>query len=168
MKRLVLRHLLPSGIFILCGMIFLKKGLSTGDSTGAFAGLLVMMAAIVIVGIINSGPIAQIMGNLFMGLIDPVQKFDRPQPTYGPVRAKRKKREYDEAMLEYEKIISEHPTEIQPYIEMMEMAMIDLHSTEKLDAIYERGMNAILHEDHQANLTRFHEVMKKWNQKPTP
>lgn len=73
----------------------------------------------------------------------------------------------DEALVEYEKIISEHPTEIQPYIEMMEIAMVDLHSPGKLDAIYERGMSAIKDEEHRANLTRYHGVLKEWKKRPS-
>jgi hypothetical protein len=133
---------------------------------GAFAGIFFMMGSIVVIGIINSGMIARMISNLFMTLINPAQHFDRPQPAYGPARAKRKMREYDQAIFEYEKIISEHPTEIQPYIEMMEIAKVDLNSHEKLDAIYQRSMNAITDEDHRANLTRFHGVMKEWIRMP--
>jgi hypothetical protein len=164
MKHFLIRHLIPSCLCILSGIAILIYSFRANVPS---AGLIILMATIVLAGVINSRPIARMLGHLFMMLIDPVQHYDRPQPSYGPARSKRRMREFDAAFLEYEKIIIEHPTEIQPYIEMMEIAMLDLHSPEKLDAIYEQGLNVIQNEDHRANLTRYHGVLKDWSKEQT-
>jgi len=165
MKRFLLRNVIPTVIVLLCGILALAYGLRLGGIVGSFAGLLVMMGAIVLAGIINGWAIADFIANVAMRLIYPTERYDRPLPAYGPARAKRKMGEYDEAILEYEKIITEYPTEVQPYIELMEIAMINLHSHQELDRIYERSMDTINDEDDQLKLTRFHKVMKEWSHK---
>lgn len=165
-KKFVFYQFIPSVILIYAGVKVLDYNPGYGHLFNDLPGLLFMMASIVLVAIINSGMIARWITKIILPLFYPSEHYHEPMPVYSIPRSKRKSGQYDEAMLEYEKIICEHPEEHQPYIEMMEIAMVDLHSPEKLDAIYERGMNAIKDEKQLDNLTRYFGVLQQWKSKP--
>lgn len=164
-KRFLLFRLLPSVLIIYGGVKVLNYGLGSGDPISPFAGLLIMMGCIVLVAVIHSGMIARLMAKIILPLFYPSVHDDHPMPIYSIPCGKRKMGLHDEAMMEYEKIILEHPLEHQPYLDMMEIAAVDMRSPELLEAIYERGMLALKNKDQRANLTRFHRVMKEWNRK---
>lgn len=67
--------------------------------------------------------IAEPTGNLFW----PSDRFDRPQPAYSIPQSKRARGLYEEAMAGFEKLAEEHPQEVQPYVEMIDIAIVNLH-----------------------------------------
>ncbi len=46
-------------------------------------------------------------------------------------------------MFEYEKVAREHPEEIKPYIEMMDIAIVDLQDHERAKTIFQRGLSSL-------------------------
>ena len=93
--------------------------------------------------IILAFPIAQLLAEPSGSLFYPTARFDRPLPMYGIPESKRKKGLYEEAMEEYEKIASEYPTEIKPYIGMIDIAVTNLKDPEWAEQIFYRGLTQI-------------------------
>ncbi len=68
-------------------------------------------------------------------------------PMYGIPQAKRKKGLFEEAMADYEAIIRDHPGELRAYVEMMDMAVVDMQDLHRAELVFEQGMLALQSEN---------------------
>ena len=93
-------------------------------------------------------PIARLVAEPASSLFYPGTCYERPQPMYGIPESKRKKGLYEEAMADFEKIANDYPHELKPYIDMMDISIVDLKDAERANAIYQRGISALKNEEY--------------------
>lgn len=113
--------------------------------------LFIAVFVIIILGLIAALKLAKPMVELFY----PDEKFERPLPRYGPAQALRKQRRFKEAMDAYREIADEYPDELRVYLEMMEIAMIELKDRSRARLIHQEGMEKLTEEKDREQLTRY-------------
>jgi hypothetical protein len=118
-------------------------------------GLALLVAAAIIVAPALARLVAETTGSLFY----PDRRFDGPQPMYGVAQSLRAKGQYEEAMAAFGKIAEEHPREVRPYLEMMDVAATNLQDRKRTDLVLQKGMLAVGNEDDQRMLVRMHEAI---------
>lgn len=125
-------------------------------------GPLLSLPFFLIVGVLIGPTLCELLAEPWCGFFYPVKRFDRPQPMYGQPAAKRARGLYEEAMADYEKIAAAYPEEIQPYLSMIEIAVVELKDPERARVLLSRGLaafpaesnRAALRQVYYANLTR--------------
>lgn len=118
------------------------------------------MACLVGAARIIAPPIARLIAEPSGSLFYPVRRFDRPQPVYSIPQSKRAKGLYEEAILGFEKIAREYPDEVKPYIEMVDIAVVNLRDPERANAIYQRGVSLLKKEEDKEVLARMYGAIR--------
>lgn len=145
--------------FLIVGFVFLLRtdGCSRGEAL--IRGLL-GCSAIIVSAIILAFPLARLIaepaGNLFYSR----KRLSRPLPMHSMVEAKRKRGEYGEAMMDYEKMVQEYPQEVKAYIAMIDIAIVDMKSGEKADGILAQGIATLSRDEDREILTRMHTAIR--------
>jgi len=122
--------------------------------------LLVGMACIVVTAIILAPGLARLVAEPSGSLFYPGKRLGRPAPMYSIPQSKRKKGLCDEAMAGYEKIAAEYPGETKPYVEMIDIAIVDLRNPELAETIFRRGVSAAEKEEDRAALSKMYEAIR--------
>lgn len=126
-------RLLVAGSCFVAGVIL---SIIAGDPLTGF----MIFLPFVTVGVIVLAPaITAIFAQPFSSLFYPSDRFDGPQPMYSVPQSRRAVGAYEEAMSGYEKIAEKYPDEVKPYIEMMNIAILDLRDVERAKLILDRG-----------------------------
>jgi len=139
----------PAGISIAIGAGLLFAAQSSGAPT-MFLGLFFFLIAAIFV----AGPLARLLAEPVGGLLWPKQYYDQPQPMYGIPQSKRAKGLPEEALAEYEKIVAAHPGEVRPYMEMIDVVLLDLKDAERANGLYQRGLAALTNPADKDSLAR--------------
>jgi len=117
--------------------------------------------------IIIAPVIADFITEPFRAMFYPGERFDRPQPAYGIPQAKRARGLHEEAILEYEKIISEHPGQLKAFTEMIDIAVIDLCDEDRARSIFHRGLAELTEDsDRKALIHVFEATVSRLHGKP--
>lgn len=154
LKRLILAALLFSAGFYL---------LRQGNITFLFFGFAAFIFGAMIVAFPLAELFAEPTGNLFW----PSAQYDRPQPQYSIPQSKRARGLYEEAMAGFEKIAEEYPDEMQPYIEMIDIAIVNLHDPQRAEAVFQRGISALKKDEDRETLARMYGAIKtRLNSRP--
>jgi hypothetical protein len=82
-------------------------------------------------------------GNLFY----PGQRYDKRQPMFDLPQAMRRRGQYDEAMSAYQKLAKEDPYDVRPYVEMINIAIMDLRDISLAESILQRGVRKVRYKD---------------------
>jgi hypothetical protein len=82
-------------------------------------------------------------GNLFY----PGQRYDKRQPMFDLPQAMRRRGQYGEAMTAYQKLSNEDPYNLRPYIEMINIAIMDLRDLGLAESILKRGVRKVRYSD---------------------
>jgi hypothetical protein len=101
------------------------------------------MACFVVSAIVVAPPIARLISEPMGSIYYSEKRYIQPPPMYGAPESLREKGRYEEAMSEYEKIAVQYPEEIKPYIEMMDIAIVDLKDRVRAKAIFKRGLSSL-------------------------
>ena len=148
-----------AALFFWLGWYFLIHG----NIGGAFIGCAAFIMGAVIVAAPLAELIAEPAGNLFW----PSARYDRPQPAYSIPQSKRARGLYEEAMAGFEEIAGEHPQEVQPYVEMIDIAIVNLHGPERAKAILQRGFFILKKdEDREALVRMYCAITTRLNSRP--
>ena len=139
----LLRRGLPAGAGFAVGTWIL---LGAGES-GNVLQMLLGFAFFLVAAILLSGPAARLLAEPMGSLFWPRRYSDRPQPMYGIPQARRAKGQLEEALAEYEKIAAAHPDEVRPWLDMIDLAIHDLHDAARAQALFERGVAALKNPD---------------------
>ena len=110
--------------------------------------------------VIIAGPIASLIAEPSGNLFWPGRHFDRPQPVYGIPQSKRAKGLYEDAMAGFEKIAAEYPGEVKPYIEMIDIAIVNLKDPERASRIFERGVSVLKKNEDKEVLARMYGAIR--------
>ena len=130
------KRFLPGAVALALGIGVL---LGAGDVFQMLLGFLFFLIAAIFV----AGPIAQWLAEPMGSLFWPRKYYAKPQPIYGIPQACRAKGQLEEAVAEYEKIAAAHPDEVRPWLEMIDLAIHDLHDAARAQALFERGVAAL-------------------------
>lgn len=115
--------------------------LATVDSGLVAAGQLLIGMALMLLGAVILGwPIARLLAESWGSIYYSSGRFDRPQPIYSIPAANAKKGLFEEAIAGYERIAEEYPSEVKPYIEMIEIAVVHLRNADRATRIYRTGL----------------------------
>lgn len=79
---------------------------------------------------------------------------------YSIPQSKKAKGLYEEAMAGFEKITEEYPDEVQPYVEMIDMAIVKLKDPERAHAIYQRGVSRLKKDEDKEALARMYGAIR--------
>ena len=121
---------------------------------------------IVIGGIIIGAPLARLIAEPSGSLFYPGTRTGKVEPVYSVPESLRKKGDYEEAMAGFEAITISHPDEVKPYIEMIDIAVMDLRDANRADDIYRRGMATLGKEEDRKVLTGMHRAIRSRLEKP--
>ena len=136
----LLRSVIPAGACFAVGWRLLM-GIGPGgmgDLSDAFIGLgLVVLTAILLAPMV-SRLIAMPSGALFY----PQLRARRPAPMYNQAESRRKEGRFDEAMDLLQAIAEKYPRELRPYLDMIEIAFVDLRNPKLANATYQRAMRS--------------------------
>jgi len=113
-----------------------------------------------IAAVILAQPVARLLAEPFGKLFWSAAEFDRPQPMYSISAAKRKKGLYEEAMAGFEEIARKYPRELKPYIDMIDIAIVDLHDGERANAIYQRGIARLKRTEDKEALAKMYRAIR--------
>ena len=125
--------------------------------TGSPAGGLTACAVLVVGAVVLAAPLARLAAGPSGRLFWPGKRLSRPLPMYGIPASRRAKGLYEEAMSGYEKIAEEYPGELKPYVEMIDISVVNLRDGERARSIYHRGLGALRKAD-KAALARVYEA----------
>ena len=134
-KWLLLSFKLIIPELIFCGMAFWFLFLGRGGLYGIILG----MCCIVMAGVVASLPIARSIANPLSKFFFPDARFSKPLPLYSIPDTKRTGGLYEEAIAGYAEIAADYPEEMRPYLEMMDIAIVELHDTERAEEIYQQA-----------------------------
>lgn len=151
------RRLLVALPFLGFGVLLLFRaggGWGAGAAQGLFGSAMILIAAVIL-----AFPLARLLAEPVGSLFYPSGKFDRPQPMYSIPAGKRKKTLYEEAIADYEKIAADHPGEVKPYIEIIDITVTDLHDKARARRVYEAGIGALADEDARGRLHEMFEAI---------
>ncbi len=122
---------------------------STAKGGWATSGqILFGMACFVTFAFIIAPPMARLFAEPAGSLYYPDLPAGRPDPEYSIPESLKESGLFEEAISEYEKIAGEHPEEIKPYIQMIDIAVVNLQDLERAGAILKTGLSVLQkHED---------------------
>lgn len=128
-------------------------------SWDALLPILGAMLCFIVGACILAFPIAHAFSEPWGALYFSTRMPDGKTPMYGIPQSKRKKGEYEGAMAAYEAILAEYPTELRAYVEMMDLAVMDLRDVSRAERIYDRGLLAIQNEDDRRALSAMYQAI---------
>ena len=154
-----LLRLLTSVVLAVALLVVGWKLMPTEGSWGAIVPILGGMLCFLLAACIVAIPLARWFAEPWGSLYLPGRMADEKAPMYGIPQSKRKKGLFEEAMADYETIVREHPGELRAYVEMMDMAVVDLKDRHRAERIYEQGLLIIQNEDDRRALGAMHRAI---------
>ncbi len=157
------------GIRLLVALGCMVIGIFAGAVIGGVFGLLAALPFIFLGAFVVAPSMATIFAQPFSSILYPSRTLEMPEPMYGIPQSWRARGQYEEAIKGYEKIAADYPDEVKPYVEMVNIAILDLHDVERAKTFLNRGMvllkdetaKNILRESYNAVITRM-EVKPEW------
>ncbi|MDD5678815.1 MAG: hypothetical protein PHW60_12635 [Kiritimatiellae bacterium] len=145
----LLKRLIPAAACFLAGFYLLHTAFFIFAFPLFLAGAIILAAPLATL-------LAEPTGNLFW----PSAYYDRPQPQYSIPQSKRARGLYEEAMAGFEEIAEEYPQETQPYVEMIDLAIVDFHDPERAKAVFHRGISILEKDEDRETLARMYGAIK--------
>lgn len=157
----ILKRAVLASPFFALGYYILFRASDSGDGVvGAFDLSLFGFAGIILGAIIVAFPLARLAAEASGNLFWPGKHFDRRQPMYGAPRTKRARGDYEEAMAGFEQIASDYPGELQAYVEMIEIAIVNLKDADRANTIYQRGVAAMKSQESKEKLAGMYSAVR--------
>lgn len=110
-------------------------------------GLMFSLPFVVGCIIIIMPPVQDLLARPFVGLYSPGGRNKKPLPVYSVPQSKRSKGLYEEAIADYEKIITEFPQELNAYIEMINVMVVNLKDRTRAEFLLERALGKLRKEE---------------------
>jgi len=142
------KQLLQRAITILAFFLFGMGGWWAFTSTanlaisslgGMLLGIAIWVGASCLVGYFAAPHLAEFVSTLFGA----TAKYSKPQPVYSIPEARRKEGRSQEAYEGFHAITLEHPQEINAYIAMIDVAIVDMRDTTLARTAFETGSAAL-------------------------
>jgi hypothetical protein len=153
---------LIAGLVLGCGAYVISKGLGAGGGTSSIGYFLFGMAIFVVAAIIMGMPLAAIVGEFVTNIFYPSHHYKGPQPVYGIPEANRKKGRIQDSFDGFQKIAEQHPQELRAYIEMIDIAIMDLKNPDLASSVHQSGLENLQEEDARETLSnRYKEICSR-------
>lgn len=123
-------------------------------------GFLMGTALLLVTAVVMAGPIAELFAEPAGSLFYPGGEIEEIPPMYGIPESRRKNGLPEEAMAEYERIEAAYPQELKPYVDMIDIAIVDLHDPGRAEAIYRRGMETLEADDRREALRTMYDGIR--------
>ncbi len=149
-----------AGSVLLVGLVVLGRAAGAGSPAAGYAIGLFGCAIIITGAIILAFPIARLLAEPVGSLFYPGKRLSRPVPMYSIPQSKRKSGLYEEAMSGFEQIAADYPTEVQPYIEMIDIAVMDLKDPDRANEIYRRGVSVLKKQQDRESLATMYSAIR--------
>ena len=118
--------------------------------------------------IIVAMPLARLIAEPAGGLFLPTRRLSRKLPMYSIPQSRRAKGLYEEAMAGFEKIAQDYPGELEPYIEMIDIAILDLKDPDRASRIYQQGVSRLKKDGDKEALERMYTAIRsRLNARPS-
>jgi len=131
--------------FFACAFFLLAqtaRAIDRGDWTAIFLGLC-GIGCILISACIMAPQIARLLAEPAGKLFYSGEEFSRPQPMFSIPEGKRKSGHYQEAFDGFQKIAEEYPQELKSYIEMINIAIVDMKNKKLADSVFHQGITTL-------------------------
>ncbi|HOU21518.1 MAG: hypothetical protein KBC66_00425 [Kiritimatiellae bacterium] len=156
----LIRRFLPALAALVLGVWILLRAT---NPIQMLVGLLFFLVAAILV----AGPIARLLAEPTGNLFWPRRYYNKPQPMYGIPQSRRAKGQLEEALAEYEKIAADHPDEVRPYLEMIDVAIHDLRDADRANAIFQNGLARLKNADDKDLLAKtYAEIRTRLDTRP--
>jgi len=148
---------------------------STAQGGFSAAPMLILSSALLILaGVILASPLAELFSQSAGNLFFPANRNTQPSPMYSIGEAKIRQGRYHEALEYYQQIAKDYPAEVEPHIQLMNLAFTYLGDRELGDSFYRAGLDQMKSERTKAMLTRMYEGLRtqvdqaaqKWGDRP--
>jgi len=120
----------------------------------------------VVGAIIIAMPLARLLaepvGNIFWS----GSRYGGDEPLYIFPELRRSQGFYEEAIKGLEKIAEDYPGEIKPYIDMIDIAIVNLKDTDRANAIYKRGITVLKKNENKKTLAQMYSSMRNQLSEP--
>jgi hypothetical protein len=135
---------------------------------GAIPQLLFGMACLVGAATIVASPIAALIAEPTGGVYYPGKRQSRPLPMYSIPESKRANGLYEEAMAGFEVIAGDYPDAVKPYIEMIDISIVNLRDAGRANDIFQRGVSMLKKdEDKEVLATMYSAIHTRLDAKPS-
>lgn len=138
------------------GVYVISKGLALPGWAGS-PYFIFGMAAFVVASITMGMPMARVVAEFLGNLVYTSEHYSKPQPVYGIPEAKRLKGLFQESFEGYQKLSQEHPQELRAYIEMIDIALVEMKNPDLASSVYHCGMEVLEGQEAKEVLTRKYE-----------
>jgi len=131
------------------GALVIKRGLNSGAGGNPFEGsqyYFFGVAMFVVAAIIMGTPLARLVAEFVSNIFYPSEHYNKPQPVYGIPEAKRMKGLFQEAFDDFQKLSQEFPQELKAYIEMIDIAIVDMNNPDLASSVYQHGLETLKEE----------------------
>ena len=154
--------------FLASGLVILSRAGGSDSALQGYAVGLFGCASVILGAVILAFPLARLIAEPAGSLFYPIKRSSKPAPMYGIPQSKRAKGLYEEAMAGFEKISEDYPNELQPFIEMIDISIVNLKDPERANAIYRRGVSVLKkREDKEALARMYSAIRSRLNAKPS-
>ena len=153
---------LAGALFLIGGNVVLFRSFAGGDVLGLLVAVGVLTIGGRLLAPTIAGWVAEPAGHLFY----PGHKLKKPAPAFSVPRARRAFGKFDEAIDELRKIGQEHPEELEAWVEMIDIALVDLNDPDRALALYHEGQAAQTSPEKRETLGRtFQAMMARYKQR---
>jgi len=121
----------------------------------ALFGMLCFLIAAVIMAPQIARLLAEPAGKIFYS----GERFAHPQPMYGIPESKRKSGHYQEAFDGFQKIAGEYPQEVKPYLEMINIAIVDMKNKKLADSVFHQGIATLDEKEARDTLAQMYKAI---------
>lgn len=104
-------------------------------------------------------PVAQLIGEQAGKLFYSGEQFDRPQPMFSIPEGKRKSGYYQEAFDGFQKIADEYPQELKAYIEMIDIAIVDMKNKKLANSVFHQGIATLVEKQDRDSLAGMYKAL---------
>jgi tetratricopeptide (TPR) repeat protein len=142
-KALLLKRFLPAAFFMGIGFTGMMMS-GAGESMAGVAAIALIGIAFLIIGAcFIAGPIAYMIVSPIVGLLYPEDHSYSPPPLYRLPEMYIRQGRYQEASLEYQKILHHHPRELRAYLALLEVSFQHLQDPLLAGKIYKAGLRRL-------------------------
>jgi hypothetical protein len=155
-RRSLLIALVCAAPFFILGWLIVTRADGGWEAVGpVLFGMFLLIVGAVIVAPSIAEWIAEPAGSLYT----PSGQADYSTPMYGIADALRAKGNYEDALDYLHHIVHTNPRELDAYVRMIDIAVVDLHDLARAEALYHRGTHAMGNDGDKAALTVMYQAL---------
>lgn len=162
-KRIALLGIIGFPLTIGGTIMLFRADRAHSPGGGLFACALIISGAIVL-----ARPLASLIAEPSGSLFYPGKRFSRPLPMYSIPESKRARGMYEEAIAGFDRIAADYPDEVKPYIEMINISIVNLKDPDRANEIFQRGVSILRKDrDKEVLATMYGAIRTRLDAKPS-